>query len=95
MASTQGTALRGTGVWGGEADAKGHMKVGVPGWARWVKHLPWAQLMISGSWDGAQHRAPCSAGSLLLPLPLPRPSLPLGLCLPHALSQIKRIFFFF
>ena len=26
--------------------------------------------MMSGSWDGAPHRALCSMGSLLLPLPL-------------------------
>ena len=39
--------------------------------AQEVKHLPSAQVMISGSWDGALHQAPCSAGTLLLPLPLP------------------------
>ena len=39
--------------------------------AQSVKHLPSAQVMIPGSWDGALHWAPCSPGSLLLPLPLP------------------------
>ena len=33
-----------------------------------TKHLPWIQVMISGSWDPALHQAPCSAGSLLLSL---------------------------
>jgi len=42
--------------------------------ARSVKHLPSAQVMISGSWDGARHQASCSAGSLLLSLPLPLPT---------------------
>lgn len=36
-----------------------------------VKHLPAAKLMVPGSWDQVQHWAPCSTGSLLLPLPLP------------------------
>lgn len=38
--------------------------------AQWVKLLPLAQVIISGSWDQAppQHGAPCSAGSLPLPL---------------------------
>ncbi|XP_034854411.1 bone marrow stromal antigen 2 isoform X1 [Mirounga angustirostris] len=35
----------------------------------WVKRLPSAQVTIPGSWDRAPHQAPCSAGSLLLPLP--------------------------
>jgi len=43
-----------------------------------VKHLPSAQVMIPGSWDGAPRRAPCSAGSLLLPLPLPLLVFPLS-----------------
>ena len=34
-----------------------------------MKHLPSVQVMISGSQDPAQ--APCSAGGLLLPVPLP------------------------
>ena len=38
-----------------------------------VKYLPSAQVTISGSWDGTRHQAPCSAGSPLLPLPLPFP----------------------
>ena len=36
-------------------------------WGAWVaqsiKHLPSAQVMISGSWDRALHWAPCSAES--------------------------------
>ena len=39
--------------------------------AQLVKRLPSAQVMIPGSWDRAPHGVPCSAGSLLLPLPLP------------------------
>ena len=40
--------------------------------AQSVKHLPFAQVVISGSWDGAPLLAPRSAGNLLLlPLPLP------------------------
>ena len=47
-----------------------------------VKHLSSAQVMISGSWDRAPRQAPCSAQSLLLPLPLllPPPRLMLSLC---------------
>ena len=37
--------------------------------AHLVKHLPLAQVMIPGSWDGARIRL--SAESLLLPLPFP------------------------
>ena len=37
--------------------------------AQLVKCLPSAQVMIPGFWDQALHRAPCLAGSLLLPLP--------------------------
>ena len=39
--------------------------------AQSVKHLPSAQVMIPGSCDQAPGQALCSAGSLLLPLPLP------------------------
>jgi len=39
--------------------------------AQLVKRLPSAQVMVPGSWDGAPHWAPCLAGGLLLPLPLP------------------------
>ena len=49
--------------------------------AHLVKRLPSAQVMIPGSWDGALGQAPCSAGSLLLPLPLLLPSLVLSLSL--------------
>ena len=38
--------------------------------AQSVKRPPSAQVMISGSWDRVLHWASCSAGSLLLPLPL-------------------------
>ena len=38
--------------------------------AQLVKLLPSAEVMISGSWDQAPGWAPCSAGSLCLPLPL-------------------------
>ena len=43
--------------------------------AQWVKPLPSAQVMISGSWDRVPHRALCLAGSLL-------PSLSLSASLP-------------
>ena len=46
-----------------------------------VKCLPSAQVMIPVFWDGAPPRAPCSAGSLLLPLTLPLLSLSLPLSL--------------
>ncbi|XP_034513918.1 bone marrow stromal antigen 2 isoform X1 [Ailuropoda melanoleuca] len=39
--------------------------------AQSVKRLPSAQVMVSRSWNGVPHQAPCSAGSLLLPLPPP------------------------
>ena len=49
-----------------------------PGWLSWlnIRLLIMGQVMISGSWDGAPSRAPCSAWNLLLPLPLllPTPS---------------------
>ena len=60
------------------------MKKEAPGgaWgAQSVKQLPWAQAMISGSWDRVLRWALCSVGNLLLPLPLP-------LCL--SLSQVNK-----
>ena len=48
--------------------------------AQWFKPLPSAQVMMSGSWDRAPHRALCSAGSLLPPL---------ALCLPLCLHVIS------
>ena len=36
--------------------------------AQWVKPLPSAQVMISGSWDQAPNQALCSTGSLPPPL---------------------------
>lgn len=66
------------------------------GWGAWVaqlvKNLPLAQVMIPGvlgSWDQAPHWAPCSAGSLHLPLPQLLPLLVLSLCFSLSLSQIK------
>lgn len=52
--------------------------------------LPAAQLRVPGSWDRAPRRAPCSAGSLLLPLPLrPRP----GSCsLSSSCKEVNKIF---
>ena len=49
--------------------------------AQSVKRLPTTQIMIPGSWDRALHWAPCSAGSLLLPLPLSLPPLTCALSL--------------
>ena len=39
--------------------------------AQWVKCLPSAQVLFSGSWDQAWHQDPCLVGSLFLPLHLP------------------------
>lgn len=36
--------------------------------AQFIKHVPSAQVLISGSWDRTIYRAPCSTGSLYLPL---------------------------
>ena len=51
--------------------------------AQLVEHLLSSQVMIPESWDQVLHWAPCSAGSLPLPLLLP-PSAP-------TLSQINKI----
>ena len=53
--------------------------------AQSVKHLPSAQVMIPGYWDGAPCQALCWVRSLLFPLPL--------LC-SCSLSLIKKNFFF-
>ena len=55
-----------------EIALKNLLKIMVRGtWvAQLVKHMPSAQVMISGSWDQALHWAQCSMGSLLLLLPL-------------------------
>ena len=44
-----------------------------------IKRLASAQVVIPAFWDGAPHQASCSAGSLLLPLPLPLLVFPLSL----------------
>ena len=44
------------------------LKIGALGVVQSIKHLPLAQVMVPGSWDGAPRRALCSAGCLLLPL---------------------------
>ena len=50
---------------GGEPCGERHLWTGsnLP-WGAWVaqsvKHLPLAQVMISGSWDQSPHQAPCS-----------------------------------
>jgi len=54
--------------------------------AQLVQRLPSAQVMVPESWDRVPHRAPGSAGSLLLPLTLS----PLMLFL--FLSQINKVF---
>ena len=35
-----------------------------------VESLLLAQVMILGAWDQVLHQAPCSVGSLLVPLPM-------------------------
>ena len=57
--------------------------------AQLVKHLLSAQVMISGSWDLGLCQAPCSAGSLLLPLPLLHPLLVFSLSL--SLYQMNKL----
>ena len=58
--------------------------------AQSCKCLPLAQVMISGSQDGALGQAPCSVGSLLLPLSLPLPLLVLS-CFLSPLSLPNKI----
>ena len=58
-------------------------KTGATGWLSGLKPLPSAQVMNSGSWDRAPHRALCSAGSLLPPflsLPASLPTCDHSLC---------------
>ena len=68
--------------------------------AQSVKHLPLAQVMIPGSWDGAPHAVGCGGGGgggFLLsrepaspfPLPIPPPTGASSLSL--SLSQINKI----
>jgi len=47
-----------------ELESKG-CEGGAPAWLSWLS----TQVMIVGSWE-PHHWAPCSVGSLLLPLPL-------------------------
>ena len=56
--------------------------------AQWIKWLLSAQVLIQGTWALALSQGSCSAGCLLLPLPLS--SIPLMLSL--VLSQIYQIF---
>ena len=56
---------------------------------QWVKRLPLAQVMIPESWDQALHRAPCSEGSLFLPLSLTPFSPAQALSLYFPLPQIN------
>ena len=57
--------------------------------AQLVKSLPSAQVMIPESWDQAPGRAPCSVGSLLLPLPNPMRELAPSFSLVLAFSSLK------
>ena len=56
--------------------------------ARSIKHLPSAQVMISGSWDQALHQAPCSVVCLLLSLSLC--SSPCSCSLSFSVSKINK-----
>ena len=70
------------------------MKVKWGAWVvQWVKCLPSAQVLISGSWDGAPPQDPCLVGSLLLlpPLPLLVHALSLYLSLKSIKSKINKI----
>jgi len=66
--------------------------MGAPEWLSqlsvWLSVL--AQVVVSGSWDGAPRRALCSAQGLLVPLPLLLPLSLLSLSL--SLRQINKIF---
>jgi len=56
-----------------------------------IQRLRLAQVMVPGSWDRALHRAPCSAGSLLLSL-FPTPALFLTVSVSLSLILINKIF---
>ena len=51
-----------------------------------VKHLPSAQVLISGSWDRVPCLTPGSVGNLLLPLPLSLPCSTHAVCLSLSIS---------
>ena len=58
--------------------------------AQSFKHLPSAQVMILGFWDGALFLAPYSGGNLLLPFP-PLLIISLSVSLPFSHYQIKSL----
>lgn len=64
------------------------------GVVQFVKHLPSAQIVISGlmtpgSWNGVLNQALCSAGGLLLPLPAAHPACGHAQAHAHALTMNK------
>ena len=59
--------------------------------AQSVKHLPSAQVRISGSWNQAPCHAPCSVVSLLLPLPLQLHLLVLSFCQINKILNKKKM----
>ena len=58
--------------------------------AQSVEHVPLAQVLILESWNQTPHRAPCSAGSLLLLLPLLLPLLVLSRALSNKYKILKQ-----